>query len=205
MKQTWTLFVSGIFFVLFVGFAVSQGRAQSEKDDKVGLKHIEDASISGVQSPVPPIANLDVALQAKEKQMEEEKARISEAEERLAAEEARLKLRIAELEKIETQIVSSQQANAATNEKILKKMVKTFETMAPKKASAVFMNMKDELAVEIFLNLKEKKLAAILEVMDSARATQLSSLMSKRRPAGLDIGVQNEGAISQGKGSSQNK
>ena len=96
--------------------------------------------------------------------------------------------RIQELEKIQGEVESAQGKNKEVNAEIMKKMVKTYETMAPKKAAGVLSVMKDDLAVEVLLKMKEKKLASILDAMEPNRAMTLSSIMAKRRPAGIAIG-----------------
>ena len=185
MRQSWTYFVAGLFLVAAISAIFGLRRAQAE-DTRV--TKIEDPKMSGLKTDVPDKDKMETALKEREAELAKKENELKESSERLAAEEARLKLRIAELEKLQGEISESQGRNRERDDAILKRMVKTFETMTPKKASGVISIMNDELAVEVLTTMKEKKTAALLEVMDANRAMTLSSLMAKRRPAGQAVG-----------------
>jgi len=180
MKNMWTLFVAGVFSVAVVSLFLRNTQAQS---DDARVKNIEDASISGLKTPVPGKSEMEAALVDKEKQLKEKERQIAESEERLKVEEARLKLRISELEKIQDELAKKTSENKAVADSIMKKMVKTFETMAPKKAAGILMIMSDQLAVDLLMNMKEKKVAQVMDVMEPNRAMVLSSAIASRKPA----------------------
>jgi flagellar motility protein MotE (MotC chaperone) len=185
VKQLWTLFVTGLFAVA-VSWAVLSDTRASQTDPRI--KKIDDPSISGLKTPAPSQSDLETALVAREKELDGREARVKEAEDRLKVEETRLKLQVQEMEKLQSDLEAMEDKNKAKNQEILKKLVKTYETMSPKKAAGVLSVMKDSEAVEIFMNMKEKKLAAILDAMDPNRAMTLSTAMAKRRPAGEAVG-----------------
>jgi len=164
--------------------------AEGETDPRV--KNLSDASLSGLKAPVPGAVEFDAALKSKEKELVDRELRVKEDEERLRVEEERLKIRVEELTSTQDQIGKIQAENKATSESISKRLIKTFESMSPKKAAAVVTPMTDDLAVELFLNMKEKRVATILEAMDPERASMISSLMASRRPTGMAVGAMAE-------------
>jgi flagellar motility protein MotE (MotC chaperone) len=97
-------------------------------------------------------------------------------------------LRLAELEEVQNAVAKLQTQNKQQNDEILKRLVKTYETMNPKKAAGVIGIMPDSLAIDVLMAMKEKKLASILDVMEPNRAMVLSSLISARRPASAESG-----------------
>jgi flagellar motility protein MotE (MotC chaperone) len=202
VRQTWTYFVVGVAIVLSLAVFLPKTQAQSE-DPRV--KQLKNPEISGLKTEVPPAAELDSAIKKKEKELTEKEARVKEAEERLAAEEARLKIRISELEKLQNDIESLQNKSKEADQSVIAKIVKTFESMSPKKAAGVLATMNDDLAVEVLLKMKEKKLASVLDVMDATRATSLSSLMAGKRTAArveaLEKGGTNRSTASAGSAS----
>ncbi|MBS1982982.1 MAG: hypothetical protein JST16_02320 [Bdellovibrionales bacterium] len=177
MRNFWTLFVLGLFSsaVLTVVFA-------ENKDPRV--KQINDNSISGLKTDVPLSKDMEAALTTRETEVAERERRVKEAEERLTVEESRVKDRVDELQSLLDMLEKKRAENRKVNDETLKRLVKTFESMAPKKAAGVVSVMNDDLAVELMMAMKEKKVAALLEVMDPNRAMTLSSLVAKRRPAG---------------------
>lgn len=209
MRQNWTLFVAGLFLVLTVAIFMPKTQAETDSSHPESAapnaaaalspaeanapKKIEDPSISGLKTAVPPSADLESSLHKREKELAEKDLRITEAQERLKGEEARMKMKIEEFEKIQTEMAAAEENAKKTDEAILVKMVKTFETMQPKKAAGVMATLSDDAAIDLCLKLKEKKLAAIFDVMEPTRATELSTLLYKRRPTVALRGVASEG------------
>lgn len=187
MKNYWTLLVVGLLSGAFFARHINQSRA-AEADKTARPARIQDASISGLKVPVPGSGETEAALGQKDKELAERDRKLQIREEQLKVEEQRIKARVEELSKLHDDIASLQTQNKKQSAEVLARMVKTFETMAPKKASGVIAAMADDLAVDLFLAMKEKKVAAILEVMEVSRATALSTLIAQRRPAGRAIG-----------------
>ncbi len=161
--------------------------AEGETDPRV--KNITDPSLSGLRAPVPAAEDFNSAMKTKEKELADRETRIKEDEERLRVEEERLKIRVEELTSQQEQIAKLQAENKERGDQISARLVKTFESMSPKKAAAVVTPMTDDLAVELFLKMKEKRVASVLEAMDPERASTLSSLMASRRPTGIAVGA----------------
>lgn len=183
MKNLWTLFIVGLFGVAILSAILTDSRASGNKDERI--RKIEDSSISGLRAEVPSVVEMEKGLSDRESEIAERERRVKESEERIKVEEARVNDRIDQLQALLDEVDGKKDENKRTSELVLKKLVKTFESMNPKKAAGVISVMNDPLAVDLLMAMKEKKVAAVLDVMDPARATALSSLVAKRRPAGV--------------------
>ncbi len=185
MRYSWFYFIFG-FCVVATGSIYFHQSIASSEDQRV--KNINDSTLSGAKTPVPSVEEMESGLQTKEKDIEKQEQLIKEREERLQVEEMRFKDKIEELQRVQDEIAKIQSLNKAQADEILSKIVKTYESMAPKKAAGVISVMNDHLAVEVLLKMKEKKIAPILDVMDANRAMTLTSLLAQRRPAGRAVG-----------------
>jgi len=108
---------------------------------------------------------------------------LREREERLVAEESRVKLRIEELVSVQTQIEKLRAEMTKHEGEDLARLVKSVETMQPKKAASLVSAMEDSLAVAVLRKMKEKKVAGVFDVMEPSRAVALSTLLADRKPA----------------------
>jgi flagellar motility protein MotE (MotC chaperone) len=179
-NNIWTYFMLGLF--LTATFVAVVTRETAAEDARV--RKVEGAEISGLKVPAPGEKDVSAALTEREERVKGDELRLKEVEARLGVEEARVKARIDELQKIQDDLVTQREKNAVKSSEVLTKLVKTYEKMAPKKAASVIAVMKDELAVELLLSMKEKSVATILDSMDPNRAMQISTLIADRRPAG---------------------
>ena len=184
MKSVWIYAIAGFFMVGLLHLAFRP--ATAEGNDKT--PQVQDKALSGLRAPVPLTPALDDALKKKEEEVAARELRVKEAEERMAREDERIRLRLAELEEVQNAVAKLQTQNKQQNDEILKRLVKTYESMNPKKAAGVIGIMPDSLAVDVLMAMKEKKLASILDVMEPNRAMVLSSLISARRPASVESG-----------------
>ncbi len=192
MKSTWTSFVFGLFCVGAIAIAIQKISAQ-QQDARAPVTN--DPSQSGIRVPVPDSEQMTTALEKKEKELEIREKQLKQLEERLAVEEERVKIRVAELETIQNQIEASRSKYKIEDQKVLARMVKTFETMAAKKAASVMSTLEQDLAVELLMSMKEKKVAQVLEAMDPARAASLNTLIAARRPASRDSEGDGKGEV----------
>jgi flagellar motility protein MotE (MotC chaperone) len=192
MKSFWTSFVVGIFLVGIFTVVFQHTQAQ-QKDPRVPM--MKDSELSGIRVPVPGNEEMMNAIELKEKALELKEKRLNQLEERLVLEEERIKVRVTELENLQKQIEDSRSKYAIEDKKVLERMVKTFESMAPKKAATVLGTLEKELAVDVLMAMKEKKVASVLESMDPTRATELNTLIASRRPAGREESGKEKGAV----------
>lgn len=177
MRQSWPLFVSGMMLALVAVFVLRETQAENSlsRDN------------SGLRAKVPDFRALEGSIAAREKAMETKQLELKALEETLAQERKTLEEKISQMEKLRDEIKVYQEKNEALSDNILGRLVKTYETMEPKKAAGIISVMEDELAVEMLLKMKEKKVSSVLAVMDPSRAMQLSTLVANRRPAGRAV------------------
>jgi flagellar motility protein MotE (MotC chaperone) len=74
-------------------------------------------------------------------------------------------------------------ATQEENKRAFKDIIRTYETMSPKKSAPIFAKMSDNEAVKILSNVKAETLAQILEQMtadDAARLTKRLTVESKQ-------------------------
>jgi flagellar motility protein MotE (MotC chaperone) len=184
MKSLWSYFVAGIFMTAFL-FTVLKSSNASEKDPRV--KSIDDPSMSALKTPVPESAEMEDALVQRKQELEGKEKLLKEIEKRLAVQEERVKGRIEELQQLQQKQSEFKTAEVKQRESVTATLVKTYETMSPKKASGVISVMEDRLAVELLMAMKPKRVAAILDVMEPNRAMTLSTKIAERRPAGSAV------------------
>jgi flagellar motility protein MotE (MotC chaperone) len=61
-----------------------------------------------------------------------------------------------------------------------KDIIRTYETMAPKRAAPIITEMNDEDAVEILSSMKAATLAKVLEQMTTADAARLTKKLTEQ-------------------------
>jgi flagellar motility protein MotE (MotC chaperone) len=69
-------------------------------------------------------------------------------------------------------------ANETERTRALKDMIKTYETMSPKKAAPIIVQMNDNEALKILSSIKADILAAIMENMNSQDAAKYTQLLT---------------------------
>ena len=82
-----------------------------------------------------------------------------------------------EKQRLEEQI-KELQAVQNDDKRTLKDIIRTYETMSPKKAAPILASLKDEEAVKILANVKADTLAAILVKMETADAARLTKKLT---------------------------
>ena len=82
-------------------------------------------------------------------------------------EKERLKEEVRELRAVQTE-----------NKKAFTEIIRTYESMSPKKAAPILAAMDDEESIKILSSLKSDNLAAILERMEPARAATITNKLT---------------------------
>jgi flagellar motility protein MotE (MotC chaperone) len=180
MKTTWTLFVGGFFFAALLSSFFVSSHAQ-EGDPRVS--RVSTPEISALHTDVPEGNEVEASLARKKIELDDREKVLLELEEQLRVQEERVKARIEELQSLQAKQDAHTKANAEERKVVEERLVKTYETMAPKKAAEVIAVMDDKLAVELMMRMKPKSVAAVLDKMDSNRAMMLSAKIADRRPA----------------------
>jgi flagellar motility protein MotE (MotC chaperone) len=87
----------------------------------------------------------------------------------------------AEAEKQQLQTEMNQLKDSQNNSKqAFKDIIRTYETMAPKRAAPIITEMNDEDAVEILSSMKAATLAKVLEQMTTADAARLTKKLTEQ-------------------------
>jgi flagellar motility protein MotE (MotC chaperone) len=175
MKSFWTYFVTGAFVVLLLGVGVRS--ALGEKSEPA------PATLQAAPSAKGGVEDLARSLNEKEKALQDKELRLADWESRLKTQEDRIKSRVEELRILTDMQNKNSQELSVRRQEIEGRMIKTFETMNPKKAAEVLSVMDDALAVEVLMAMKSKKVATIMDKMDSNKAMLLQTKIAERKPA----------------------
>jgi len=99
----------------------------------------------------------------------------------LAAAEAKVESRIAELKKIEAHIAGLLKKHDEQEEKRLKSLVKIYENMKPKDVVRIFDEMDSAMVLDMIERMKDKQISTILSLMEPAKAKKITEDLLTRR------------------------
>ncbi len=127
------------------------------------------------------------SLQSRRETLDAREGEIGTREAAAVAAEARLNEQIAELKAVETQVQGLLSQMDEKADARMASLVKSYESMKPKDAAAIFNGMEDDLLTDIAKSMKSATLAAVLSSMQPKRAESLTRLLANlsRRPANL--------------------
>jgi flagellar motility protein MotE (MotC chaperone) len=127
------------------------------------------------------------SLQARRETLDAREGEIGTREAAAGAAEARLSEQIAELKALETQVQGLLAKMDEKSEGRMASLVKSYETMKPKDAAAIFNGMEDDLLTDIAKSMKPATLAAVLSSMQPKRAEMVTRLLANlaKPPANL--------------------
>ncbi|HVY90015.1 MAG TPA: hypothetical protein VG942_14190 [Hyphomonadaceae bacterium] len=128
------------------------------------------------------------SLQSRRKELDDRETAVQTREQAAAAAESKLQDQIGDLKKVESNV---QALLAKMDQKADERMailVKTYETMKPKDAAAIFNGLDDQLLLDVAKSMKPATLAPVLSLMQSKRAETLTKMLADlaKPPAGLD-------------------
>jgi flagellar motility protein MotE (MotC chaperone) len=118
------------------------------------------------------------SLQARREKLDVREGEIGTREAAAGAAEARLSEQIAELKALETQVQGLLAKMDEKSEGRMASLVKSYETMKPKDAAAIFNGMEDDLLTDIAKSMKPATLAAVLSSMQPKRAEMVTRLLA---------------------------
>ncbi|CAO3431040.1 MotE family protein [Azospirillum doebereinerae] len=133
--------------------------------------------------PLGPIDNQELLQHFAERRAEIER-RTKEMEQRealLAAAEKRIDQKVAEMEKVRTDIQKLMNQGDEKQSAQLESLVKIYETMKPKEAARIFEEMDMPVLLGVIQKMKEQKTAPILAAMDPVKAKEVTSALIERR------------------------
>jgi flagellar motility protein MotE (MotC chaperone) len=127
------------------------------------------------------------SLQARRETLDAREGEIGTREAAAGAAEARLSEQIAELKALETQVQGLLAKMDEKSEGRMASLVKSYESMKPKDAAAIFNGMEDDLLTDIAKSMKPATLAAVLSSMQPKRAEMVTRLLANlaKPPANL--------------------
>jgi len=109
----------------------------------------------------------------------------------LAAAEARIDRKIAELKNLQTEIDSRIKVFDEQQEKKMESLVKIYENMKPKDAARIFEDLEMDTLLEVTQRMKERKLAPVMAKMNPEKAREVTVHLRDLRSLpreGLDQG-----------------
>ncbi|MBP2229306.1 hypothetical protein J2847_002600 [Azospirillum agricola] len=134
-------------------------------------------------APLGPIDNQELLKHFAERRAEIEQ-RTKEMEQRealLAAAEKRIDQKVAEMEKVRTDIQKLMNQGDEKQSAQLESLVKIYETMKPKEAARIFEELDMPVLLGVIQRMKEQKTAPILAAMDPVKAKEVTSALVERR------------------------
>ena len=151
----------------------AEDAAGAEENGKDAAEpHTPPVDLSARPAPTQQIQSPDVlaALASRRKTLDARQADLDMREKLLAAAEARLDGKIAELKTLKAEIDEVFKTEESRGEAKLVSLVKVYENMKPKDAAAVFEQLDMSVLLDLLDRMNERKMAAVLAAMDPARA-----------------------------------
>ncbi|MCF4166573.1 hypothetical protein L2U69_13045 [Zavarzinia compransoris] len=99
----------------------------------------------------------------------------------IAAAEARVDEKLAEIKAIEEQIGEAREARSAEEDARLTRLVNVYETMKPVDAATIFNTLDFPVLIEVMSRMKERKVAPVLAAMDPEVAKALTVALATRK------------------------
>lgn len=112
---------------------------------------------------------------------------IAAREAMLAAAERRLSERVDQLTAMQTRLEALEQTRRERDEANWRGLVKTYETMRPKDAAAIFNDLEQAVLIQVLDRMKEAKVAPVLAAMQPDRARAVTAQLVQwrnRKPEG---------------------
>ena len=133
--------------------------------------------------PAPSEAELALLsdLRARKKVLDERAAALDARDGLLAAAEHRLSERLDQLTALQTKLEQLDQTRRERDEANWRSMVKTYETMRPRDAAAIFNDLDQAVMLQVLDRMKEAKAGAILAAMQPERARLATTELAKWR------------------------
>jgi flagellar motility protein MotE (MotC chaperone) len=125
-------------------------------------------------------------LSARRQALDSREHDIEMHEDLLKAAEDRIDKKIAEMKALQTDVKGILQKIDEEDDAKLKSLVKVYETMNPKDAARIFEQLDMPVLLGVVSNMKEQKIAAVMGVMDAAKAKTLTDALAARRATKIE-------------------
>lgn len=104
----------------------------------------------------------------------------------LKAAEDRIDKKIAEMKALQSDVKAMLAKIDEQDDARLKSLVKIYETMNPKDAARIFEQLDMPVLLDVVGNMKDQKVAAVMGVMDAAKAKVLTDALAARRATKIE-------------------
>jgi flagellar motility protein MotE (MotC chaperone) len=172
-----TLFIVAMLFAssgaLRLGSGIGAALAKSEEDDAAPLSEIEAKTCE------MPTA-LSAALTLREERIVAQEASLKERLAALALADAAITRRMEELKAVEEELKSTLAAADGAAEEDIRQLTAVYQAMKPKDAAALFETMSPEFAAGFLGRMPPESAAAILSGMSSEAAYGISVIVAGR-------------------------
>ncbi len=138
---------------------------------------------AAANAPLGPITDQELLQHFAERRAEIER-RTKELEQRealLTAAEKRIDQKVAEMEKVRSDIQKLMSQGDEKQSTQLESLVRIYETMKPKEAARIFEELEMPVLLGVIQKMKEAKSAPILAAMDPVKAKEVTSALIERR------------------------
>lgn len=136
-------------------------------------------------APEPQISKAErkalLDLRARSTQLDAETARLDEREALLSAAERRLTERMQQMTALQTKLEQLDQVRREREEANWRGLVKTYESMRPRDAAAIFNDLESAVLIQVVDRMNARKVAPILAAMAPERARAVTAQLAKWR------------------------
>ena len=140
----------------------------------------KDFAADNVQTASASEADVLTSLSKRRGELDAREAQIQTEANILAATEARIDAKMAQLKALQTQISTLLGQRDAAQEKQLASLVKTYSAMKPKDAARIFDSLSDQVLVPVAAEMKSDVLAPVLAAMTPDQAQKLTLRLANK-------------------------
>ncbi|MDD7910443.1 FlaA [Pseudovibrio exalbescens] len=126
------------------------------------------------------------SLGERRKELEQREEELNLREQMLAAAEARVEKRIAELKQIEARIEANVSAQSEKEAQEIKDLIKIYESMKAKSAARIFDRLEMDVLLKVVAEMQPRKMADILSNMSPEAAERLTVAIAVGRQSAVE-------------------
>ncbi|MFI8492060.1 MotE family protein [Peribacillus butanolivorans] len=141
-------------------------------DELIQKDEVKENSAKDTEKVSRKLAKLETEIENKEKEIEKLEGIIDTRDKAVEKAEA-------EKQQLQSEVKQLRESQDGSK-KAFKDIIRTYETMAPKKSAPIITEMSDEDAVKILASMKADTLAKVLEQMTTADAARLTKRLSEQ-------------------------
>ncbi|MFJ7747047.1 MotE family protein [Peribacillus sp. NPDC097295] len=166
--------------VALIVFTVAGVNVMEKAKELSGKIHLTELFQKDDEKEKPPqigkdskrLAKLETEIKSKEKEIEKLESIIDTRDKAVEKAEA-------DKQQLQTQLNELKESQDGSK-RAFKDIIRTYETMAPKKSAPIITEMNDEDAVKILASMKADTLAKVLEQMTTADAARLTKKLTEQ-------------------------